>query len=65
MFRVVILAAGIGVAALTAAPATAEIPAPACVSVGLQCQSFHCQNGYTFDNGFNDTGPWVSICKLK
>ena len=62
--RALALAAGLGLAALSAAPATAAVPSPVCVSLDLRCQSFSCPPGTVtvFDNGFNDTGPWVVIC---
>jgi hypothetical protein len=61
--RALLAAAGLGLA-LTAAPAAADVQL-FCVSVGLSCQSFSCPAGTTtvFDNGFNDTGPWVVICR--
>jgi hypothetical protein len=64
MLRVLALAAGLALAAVTAAPATAAGVALTCISLDSRCQTFTCPAGTrtVFNNGFTDTGPWVVIC---
>ena len=62
--RALLATAVLGLAAAGSTPAVADVRLY-CVSLGLACQSFSCPAGTTevFNNGFNDTGPWVVICR--
>ncbi len=61
-----VLAAGMGLAAGAAPPAVATVDL-VCFSVGLECQSYSCPPGtvQVFNNGFNDTGPWLVVCRPR
>jgi hypothetical protein len=65
MIRPVLLAAALGLAAVTALPASATNTG--CVSLDASCQTYSCPpNSVTvFNNGFTDTGPWIVICRPK
>lgn len=66
MFRALVTAAALGLAVVTAttAPASAaSAELDECFSFDLRCQGYECQSGTKiFDNGVNDTGPWLVLC---
>jgi hypothetical protein len=65
MFRSLTIAAALGLAAISVAPAGAtEAVKLYCASTNTSCQSWSCPTGYhaVFDNGFYDSGPWLVLC---
>ncbi len=63
--RLLVLAAGLGLAAVTAAPASAVTLY--CFSRDLHCQGFQCpdDSDTVYDDGVPDTGPWLVVCAPK
>ena len=64
MLRVLVTAAALGLAVVTATPASAAVSV-VCFSEDLDCQSYECPAGFreTFNNGVSDTGPWLVVCE--
>lgn len=63
MLRALVLATGIGITALAAAPASANVTVY-CFSADTTCETFVCPDNETplYRDGFSDTGPWLVIC---
>lgn len=62
MFRVLVTAAALGLAAATV-PATPALAVAHCVSIDIRCQGFRCSAGEPiYNDGYYETGPWVVIC---
>jgi len=59
------VATGLAAVVLSAPPAAAT--STGCVSLDLRCQGYTCpaDSVEVFNNGYNDTGPWVVVCRPK
>ncbi len=63
--RVLVLAAGVGLAVSLATPASAG-EEPYCISGDTSCEGYECPSPFVpkVNTGFSDTGPWIVICGL-
>lgn len=63
MLRALVLAAGLGLVGVAAAPASAGVTL-VCFSHDTRCQVFRCSGDEEplVREGYEDTGPWLVIC---